>query len=114
MKQTQYDAVIEKILLKLQTLEVGSAEYIKCLDQLNKCVELSQKFDTINIEKEKTLIAKRTDKSQKIDLAIKCLGIGVGAFIQIWGFSNLLNFEVTNTFTSKLASPMINLLTRGH
>lgn len=110
MDQKKYDAVIDKLLLSLQKYDVTSKEYQDILTQINNCVNVSQTFDRIENERIKISSEKAIGKKRlKNDAIIGLIGLGVGVFTQIWGMTNILNFETTNSFTSKLASPLVNL-----
>lgn len=110
MDRKKYDAVIEQLLLDLQKFDSTSKEYKDILNQINMCMNISFEYDKIDAEKEKVQSNNHNEYQKMIiNACIGLLGISVGVVSQIWGLSNILNFETTNTFSSKLASPFINL-----
>lgn len=102
-----YEALIKKLMLNIDSTDMNTPEFEKKWRMLNE----AQKIVT---EQEKNVLnSKKEKRHEKVQLILGVLGIAASMGVQIWAFSNVLNFEVNNTFTSSLGRILISKIGRS-
>ena len=116
------DVEIKKNIKKLEKLEIGTKEYVNCIESIKMLLDKRIEVEKFNIEMEEKIDVNEKNISlqeKKIDIDNRnfiintCLtitGIMVPTFLTIWGTKKSFQFEKEGTITTIMGRGFINKL----
>lgn len=102
MKTELLEKEINRRLLELEGLDIGSDEYKASVDTLTKLIDRSVEIDKNDDEK----------KDRKIRNGISVAGIIIPTFVTIWGTIKTIRFEESGTLTTTAGRNFVNRIFR--